>query len=106
MSSLPAAHGPYHRVQTGKQPASLAARQQAEGRICGFAPNWGGEPSVKAYRGGLPSSELGIEFWTDTPPTPGTGTPTTAYWRKGSPSVSDHPNDMVCISVVVTRRAP
>lgn len=99
------AYGPFHRIQTPtKQTSELGVRQEAEGRICGFAPNWGGEPSVKAYRGPLPRNERGIEFWTNIPPTAGTGTPTTAYWRKGSPGVTPHTDDMVCIAVVVTRR--
>ncbi len=79
---------------------------QSEGRVCGFAPNWGGAPSVKAYRGSLPAKERGVEFWTNTSPTLGTGTPTVAYWREGSPGVSSEANGMVCIAVVVTRRVP
>jgi hypothetical protein len=101
----PAIYGPFHRVRTRKQTKELAEAQEREGRVCGYPPNWGGAPSVKAYRGPLLPDEQGIEFWTDTPPT-GTGTVSVAYWREGEPGVTSHPNDMVCISVIVTRRVP
>lgn len=107
MGSTIGKYGPFHRIRTPRtQTVDLAHRQQDEGRICGRAPNWGGPPSVKAYRGPLPDGEDGVEFWTDTPPTAGTGTPTTAYWREGSPGVSAEADGMVCIAVVVTKRVP
>ncbi len=101
----PAAHGPFHRIETRKQTRELAVIQHREARICGHPPNWGGAPSVKAYRGALPADERGVEFWTDTPPSP-SSTPYVAYWREGEKGVTLHPDDMVCIGVVVTRKAP
>lgn len=106
MSGNPGKYGPYHRVLTRKQTAEMGEIQQREGRICGFSPNWGGAPSVKAYNGSLPSKEQGIEFWTDVTPTFGHSTPFTVYWYQNQPGVVNHPNDMVCIAATVTRRVP
>ena len=95
--------GPFHRGHTSnKQPDSLALQQQRERRVCGRAFNWGGAPCVKAYNGLLPNSEHGIEFWTDTAPSEANH-PTVTYWREGTAGVISHPDDKVCIEVVVTK---
>jgi hypothetical protein len=98
----PAAFGPYHRFQTRKQTAALALVQQAEGRVCGKPPNWGGAPSVKAYPGPLAPRERGVEFSTDLQPS-FSSTPYVIYWREGDLAVTIRGEDMVCIPVVVTR---
>jgi hypothetical protein len=78
----------FHRLKSTTQTYTDSQQQLKSGKIWGKAPSWGGEPSVKAYRGALPVSDQGIEFTTTTSPTAGTGTPTIAYWRKGTHGVS------------------
>jgi len=96
--------GPYHRLESPTQTAIDAARQSDTGRICGKAHRGGAVPSVKAYAGGLPPGERGVEFTTSIAPLAGTA-PHLALWRKGSPGVEDMTDDMVCIPATITKNA-
>jgi hypothetical protein len=77
----------YHRLESPTQTSTDAQRQQATGEIWGKAASFSNLPAVKAYQGPLPAGARGIEFTTSTAPTPGTSTPTVAYWHIGTPGV-------------------
>jgi hypothetical protein len=73
---------PYHRIANNStQTNQIALLQQASGELWGAIPKNGGAfRTVQAYRGGLPTTDRGIEFVTPIPPTKGTGTPHEARW--------------------------
>lgn len=71
----------YHRVETPIGQTSAVAKQQVASKEIWCSPSiYGIIPSVKAYRGPLPSRTRGIEFTTAIAPTKGSGTPYIAYW--------------------------
>lgn len=73
----------YHRLGSPSQTLQTAVLQTHSHEVWGLGAFHSPLPSVKAYRGALPPNMDGIEFETDIPPTPGTSTPTTAYWYLG-----------------------
>lgn len=79
---------PYHRLESPTQTKTDAKNQQTSGEIWGRAPSNGSIPTVKAYRGNLPTQKRGIEFTSTIPPTKGTGTPYEARWYPCIPGVN------------------
>lgn len=62
-------HGPFHRVETPNQTATVALLQEQSGEIWGRPARGSGQPSVKAYPGSL-SPRRGVEFTTEIDPQP------------------------------------
>ncbi|MAU96830.1 MAG: hypothetical protein CMP81_13235 [Fulvimarina sp.] len=78
-----ARHGPFHRLSSPTQSAIDAQQQVGSAEIWGKPARGSNIPSVKAYRGPLPSGEKGVEFYTDIAPLAGQNTPTWARWNLG-----------------------
>lgn len=78
----------YHRLESPTQTEAVAQLQQASGQVWGRAANTSTFPTVKAYRGPLPSNKRGIEFETDIPPTKGAGNPYEADWYPCLPGIN------------------
>ena len=96
----------YHRVRTRIQTVALDNIMIASGEVCGHAP-WGSQlPAVQAYWGPLQRNDSGIEFETVIAPTPGSSTPSMAYWYGGTDGVVSRANGLVCIPVSVRRSVP
>src|SRR5438105_2631827 len=101
----------YHRLHTRTQDRQTLLEQIRTREVWGQAPKLGGAIlCVKAYRGPLPEDQLGIEFTTPIPPTPGRGTPHEALWDEGSPGVMLRRNaegiNFVAIPVTITKHRP
>jgi hypothetical protein len=79
-------YGPYHRRESPTQTVADAARQQASGELWGQTARGGSGPSVKAYRGALPTGTRGIEFMTVVAPYPNPH-PHLVQWRESTPGV-------------------
>jgi hypothetical protein len=95
-------YGPYHRLESPTQPASVAATQARDGEIFGKAARWSTIPAVKAYRGILPAGARGIEFLTPVPPCPDPH-PTLVRWLIDTPGVRVVADGVVAIDAVITR---
>jgi hypothetical protein len=92
----------YHRKANGHSQTLAHALQQAKsGELWGNPARYSTIPSVKAYTGALPDNEDGIEFTTDTRPTPGQP-PRYAFWYASSEGVIVD-GDMAKIKISVTR---
>jgi hypothetical protein len=73
--------GLYHRkFNPFTQTRSDALKQQASGEIWGKPARGSNIPCVKAYFGGLPPLQQGIEFHTSIPHDPRFSTPFEARW--------------------------
>lgn len=79
---------PYYRLDSSTQTKVDAQKQQASGEMWGRPDRTSPFPTVKAYRGRLPPSALGIEFETAIAPTKGTGTPFEARWYPCLPALN------------------
>lgn len=95
-------YGPYYRVQSPSQSASVAKLQEKSGKVWGQPARYSALPSVKAFRGPLPAGERGIEFWTTIPPHSGTH-PDRVFWYEGDNGVVKERDDFVSIPVVITK---
>jgi hypothetical protein len=97
-------YGPFYRLESPTQTPETAALQESSGEIWGHSAQGSDIPSVKAYNGPLPEGARGIEFTTDTPPTPtGMIKPgQIAQWYSGSPGVEDIDSNTVRIRCTVT----
>jgi len=73
--------GPYHRKENpATQTRSDALKQQASGEIWGKPARGSNIPCVKAYFGGLPPHQPGVEFTTPVAHDPRYSTPLEARW--------------------------
>ena len=72
-------HGPFHRRESPTQTPKDALVQVASGEIWGKAARGSDLPAVKAYNGGLPPGERGINFETAVAPHH-LGTPFESKW--------------------------
>jgi hypothetical protein len=105
VSGSPARFGPFHR-RTHVNPSEnqkVAASGMVWGRPRGnmYA---GLYPAVKAWLGPLPEGIVGFEFYTNVEPDPGRA-PDWPQWSEGRPGVvSLERNELVAISVILTRR--
>lgn len=80
--------GPFHRLESPTQTPADANQQLLSHEIWGRSARGSDIPSVKAYRGKLPSSvDRGVEFESDAHPTRGSGTPYEARWYVGTADV-------------------
>lgn len=80
-SSQSSPYGPFHRLANADtQSDATALLQQQSGEVWGSPARGSSIPSVKAYRGTLPSHERGIEFRTIVEPQKGSGTKYEARW--------------------------
>lgn len=96
-------YGPYHRVGSTSQSDEDAYKMQASGELWGKAPRGSATPQPKAYDGPLPEHEIGIEFWTDAAPRPGSA-PGKIRWWPGDPGVHlMEDQDFAKIAIEVTR---
>lgn len=97
--------GPFHRLESSTQSARDAIRQAATGELWGRAPRGSAWPQVQAYRGPLPGSTGGIEFWTQLPPNL-TRHPYEVRW--GGPARPDVEirGDYAIIKIRVTKTRP
>src|ERR1700727_2121005 len=78
-------YGPFHRKRSPTQDQSTADKQERGHALLGRPTRWGIHPVVKAYRGALPASEQGIEFFTIAAPV---GThPDNVFWWDGDADV-------------------
>lgn len=71
-------YGPFHRLLSDTQNATVLAKQLLSGELWGGPGRWGGRPKVKAYRGPLPLGSQGFEFWAFKAPDTMHGAP--AHW--------------------------
>jgi len=97
--------GPYHRRSqlNPDENELICASGEIWGRPRGnfFA---GTIPSVKAWDGPLPEGIVGVEFYTDVEPNPGSP-PRWPEWSQGRPGVVVLERDeLVAIKVLVTMR--
>jgi hypothetical protein len=92
-------YGPYHRVESPSQPKHVAAQQETSGEMWGQSSPFSAIPSVKAYRGPLPSTRRGIEFYTYVKPH-NDPHPTDVRWLDTTAGVQTKPNGFVAIPVV------
>lgn len=97
-------YGPFHRLRSPTQTDETAKLQLANGQVWGQQARWSSLLSVKAFRGPLPATEAGIEFVTDTAPSPGSH-PNLVFWYESAPGVTVAPingQNFAIISVRVT----
>jgi hypothetical protein len=96
----------YHRKESPTQTPADAMLQVSSMEIWGRPARGSHIPSVKAYRGILPSSGRGVEFTTLVSPTPGSGTPFEARWYENTRGVMRKHSDFVAIpaSTVINRQ--
>ena len=64
----------------------MILKQKASKEVWGRANRGSFHPSVDAYRGNLPVNRIGIEFYTDVEPSPGSP-PGKARWLGPRPGV-------------------
>jgi len=96
-------HGPYHRKSSPTQRAADALEQERSSVLLGRAAKWSSLLSVKAYRGPLPQSEEGIEFFTIAVPS---GThPYDVFWYQGSQDVWDVQHNGSTFAMIVVKVA-
>lgn len=96
------AFGLYHRLESPTQTVEDAIRIESSRELWGKAARGSDFPTVKAYDGPLPAGEAGIEFTTPVKPTPGSP-PGHVQWYPGTPGVTRDWNDVVKITVFVTK---
>jgi hypothetical protein len=95
-------HGPYHRIHTPSQTEQTARLQFASGQVWGREAKWSSLLSVKAYRGPLPPTDEGIEFYTDVQPSPGQH-PSDVFWYAGTHGVTVAPIDGRDFAIITVR---
>ena len=95
-------YGPYHRVSSTSQTDEDAAKIETSGELWGKPPFGSGTPQPQAYDGPLPADKIGIEFWTDVAPHPGSP-PGKVRWWPGDPGVVRVNDDYAKIAIVVTK---
>ena len=71
-------HGPFHRLLSDTQDATILVKQLLSGELWGAPGRWDGRPKAKAYRGPLPPDAQGFEFWAFAAPDTLHGAP--AHW--------------------------
>jgi predicted amidophosphoribosyltransferase len=97
--------GPYHRLESPTQTIQDANHQEQSGELWGQPARWSQLPSVKAYRGPLPTAARGIEFTTQVQPHAQTH-PTLVQWYEADPGVSRGATfGFVWIPIKVTRNS-
>lgn len=95
-------HGPYHRLRSPTQTEQTARLQLAGGEVWGRPSVWSNVAAVKAYRGPLALGDEGVEFLTDTAPSPGNH-PTFVFWYDGAPGVTMKPANGQVFAVILVR---
>lgn len=92
----------FHRVEnTTTQTTAIAKMQELSCEIWGRPARGSGQPSVKAYPGGLPDRR-GVEFTTDIEPMPGSAPNEARWYWEWCPGVQLRQKDGVdfaCIGV-------
>lgn len=95
-------YGPYHRVRSTSQTDEDAYAIEASGRLWGKAPRGSATPQPQAYDGPLPDGTVGIEFYTDAAPHPGSA-PGKIRWWPGDPGVVLLDDERGMIEIKVTK---
>ncbi len=102
-------YGPFHRRESPTQTSNDAQNQEMSGEVWGRPARGSALPSVKAYRGPLPSGERGIEFYTDVAPDPLSSTPYEVRWYATTPGVDlrpGNPHDYAVVIAAITNCQP
>ena len=94
-------YGPFHRRTSETQTAETCKLQLASGEAWGKVPRQRARPAVQAIAGPLPPGQSGFEFWAFAAPDVFFGP--MAEWRKEAPYVTIDQEELVKLSVAITR---